>query len=55
MNAFPKDFLWGVACASYQREGAWDADGKGRCIWDDFCHDPDGQVHDGERIDFLHR
>lgn len=43
MKAFPKDFLWGVACASYQCEGAWDADGKGRSIWDDFCHDPDGQ------------
>ncbi len=41
MKQFPKDFLWGVACASYQCEGAWDEDGKGRSIWDDFCHDPD--------------
>ena len=39
MTRFPKDFLWGVACASYQCEGAWDVDGKGRSIWDDFCHD----------------
>ena len=43
MSTFPKDFLWGVACASYQCEGAWDEDGKGPNIWDDFCHD---QTHD---------
>ena len=40
MKQFPESFLWGVACASYQCEGAWNADGKGRSIWDDFCHDP---------------
>ena len=40
MKQFPKDFLWGVACASYQCEGAWDEDGKGPSIWDEFCHDP---------------
>lgn len=39
MSRFPKDFLWGVACASYQCEGGWDADGKGLNIWDEFCHD----------------
>ncbi len=38
MNKFPKNFLWGAACASYQCEGAWDEDGKGPNIWDDFCH-----------------
>ena len=43
MVKFPKDFLWGVACASYQCEGGWDADGKGRNIWDDFCHEIDGR------------
>jgi beta-glucosidase/6-phospho-beta-glucosidase/beta-galactosidase len=26
---FLKDFIWGAATASYQIEGAWDADGKG--------------------------
>ena len=39
MKQFPEHFLWGVACASYQCEGAWDEDGKGPSIWDDFCHD----------------
>ena len=29
MSVFPKDFLWGAATASYQVEGAHDADGKG--------------------------
>lgn len=31
-------FLWGSATAAYQCEGAWDADGKGINIWDEFCH-----------------
>lgn len=35
---FGDEFTWGVAHASYQVEGAWDADGKGPSIWDDFCH-----------------
>ena len=43
MKQFPDGFLWGVACASYQCEGAWDEDGKGRNIWDDFCHVPEVQ------------
>lgn len=41
MSLFPKDFIWGAACASYQCEGAWDEDGKGPNIWDDFCHQAD--------------
>ena len=40
MKQFPENFLWGAACASYQCEGAWNEDGKGRSIWDDYCHDP---------------
>ena len=32
--------LYGVAaCSSYQSEGAWNIDGKGPSIWDDFSHD----------------
>lgn len=47
---FPKDFLWGVACASYQCEGGWNEDGKGRNIWDDFTHTP-GKILDGQTGD----
>ena len=44
MAQFPSDFIWGVACASYQCEGGWDADGKGPNIWDDFCHRAGGST-----------
>lgn len=50
MKQFPENFLWGAACASYQCEGAWDADGKGPNIWDDFCHDP-GHIKNGDTGD----
>ena len=38
MKRFPESFIWGTAYASYQVEGAWNEDGKGLNIWDDFCH-----------------
>jgi len=38
--AFPSDFIWGAAAASYQIEGAWDADGKGASVWDMMCLQP---------------
>lgn len=41
---FPSDFLWGVATSSFQTEGALDADGRGRSIWDVF---PRERIHDG--------
>jgi beta-glucosidase len=50
MPTFPPDFLWGVATASYQIEGAWNEDGKGPSIWDTFCHEP-GHIHGNETGD----
>lgn len=34
---FPRDFVWGVAAASYQIEGAAYEGLKGPSVWDEFC------------------
>jgi beta-glucosidase len=47
---FPADFVWGTATASYQIEGASDADGKGPSIWDTFTRVP-GAIADGKTGD----
>ena len=44
---FNKDFLFGVATAAYQIEGATDEDGRGKSIWDTFCETP-GKIARGE-------
>jgi beta-glucosidase len=47
---FPDGFLWGSATSAYQIEGAVAADGRGRSIWDTFCHAP-GVIWDGSNAD----
>ena len=49
-TAFPADFLWGAATASYQIEGGWNEDGKGPSVWDTFSHTP-GKVARGDTGD----
>ena len=44
---FPRDFIWGVATASYQIEGAANEDGRGASIWDTFSNTP-GAVANGD-------
>lgn len=34
----PSTFDWGFATAAYQIEGAVDVGGRGKSIWDTFCH-----------------
>ena len=45
-DAFPDDFVWGVATSAFQIEGTVEEDGKGLSIWDDFCRQP-GAIADG--------
>jgi beta-glucosidase len=47
---FPKDFLWGVATAAYQVEGAAAEDGRGPSVWDVFSKKP-GAVFEGQSGD----
>jgi beta-glucosidase len=49
-EAFPDGFLWGVATAAYQIEGAAREDGKGPSVWDTFSHEP-GRVRGGDTGD----
>ncbi len=48
--SFPPDFLWGVATAAYQIEGAAREDGRTPSIWDRFSHTP-GRVEGGHTGD----
>lgn len=44
---FPDDFVWGVATAAFQIEGALQADGRGESIWDRFSRTP-GNIRNGD-------
>ncbi|OQD85900.1 hypothetical protein PENANT_c009G01390 [Penicillium antarcticum] len=44
------DFFHGYATAAAQIEGAWNKDGKGISIWDEFSHTP-GKIADGSNAD----
>ena len=43
---FPHDFVWGMATASYQIEGAVAEDGRTPSIWDTFSHLPGAVLND---------
>ena len=44
-GVLPPGFMYGCASASYQIEGGFDSDGKGRGIWDETLKDQDnGEV-----------
>ena len=56
--SFPTNFVWGAATASFQIEGAWNADGKGESIWDRFSHTPGNVVNNDNgdvACDHFHR
>jgi beta-glucosidase len=47
---FPPGFIWGVATAAYQIEGAVAEDGRTDSVWDVFCRRP-GAIRDGQTGD----
>lgn len=48
-------FLWGSATASYQCEGAWNEDGKGLSVWDQYFHEIATEAENGDvACDFYH-
>jgi beta-glucosidase len=47
---FPDSFVWGTGTSSYQIEGAVEADGRARSIWDVFAHAP-GSIFHGDTGD----
>ena len=50
VRKFPAKFVWGVAAAAPQIEGAISADGKGESVWDRFARQP-GRIHHGDTLE----
>lgn len=44
-------FSWGAGSSAYQTEGAWNVDGKGMSIWDNFAHTK-GKIYLNDTGDF---
>ena len=57
-SSFGNNFLWGVAIAAAQNEGAYNTDGRGPSIWDVFSKRQGkikGSAKPFEACDFYHR
>ncbi len=55
---FPEDFIWGVATAAFQIEGATLEGGRGPSTWDTFCRRPGAIANDANAdraVDHYHR
>jgi beta-glucosidase len=50
LSVLGEDFVWGVATAAYQVEGAVAEDGRAPSIWDTFCRVP-GAIDNGDTGD----
>ncbi len=47
---FPENFVWGVATAAPQIEGAGQEDGKSESVWDRYARQP-GTIHNNDNLD----